>query len=189
MTTKTNQQIEQKKSFLQRIRAAYQKRCQERKEDREFHHILREYIPCNIPRSFRRYTPSDKRFTEKPQLALALFQKMIQSIRDPEVRLSIINNLCLLTTSPGADIEYEREKLNFQIFYGVTRTHFAYPLRASSVTYQDIQNRDFFHLIGMGVCAYEKATSQKRDRFNKAVMPNVKKTNIVVPSRLHQYVR
>ena len=39
----------------------------------------------------------------------------------------------------------------------------------------------------MGIHAYESISPEKREQFNKAVMPNVKNKSIAVPYRLQQY--
>ena len=165
-----------------------------------FKRLIRAFTPITpipaglpdpkIPRAFRNIDPSDTRWSMRPQNMMSLFQKMIMHIQDPQRRVAVLNNLIILTdASEKPYIEGHRMHLQDQIFRGVTGRHFGEPLRFAEVAHSDIQSRDFFRLIGMGIYAYESVSPEKRDQFNKAVMPKVKKQSVDVPYRLQQYVR
>ena len=153
-----------------------------------------EMPPAIIPKAFRKLDPSDMRWAAYPHRILPVFQKMVMHIQDPMRRIAVLNNLVILTDSSNKPyIEGHRLQLQDQIFRGITGRHYGEPvkpsMRFSSITHEDLQNRDFFRLIGMGITAYESATPEKREQFNRAVMPNVKKQDVVVPYRLQQYER
>lgn len=147
----------------------------------------------NIPRAFKNVNPLDMRWAASPQNALVLFQKIVASIQEPQRRVSILDNLVQLTdTKNHPDIMGDRMYLQDQIFRGVTGHHYGVPIHvylSHTFTQDDLQNRDFFRLIGIGIHSYESALPETREKFNKAVMPNVKKQNVAVPYRLQQYVR
>ena len=179
MKDKFEELLENKTSYLKRVRALFRK-TKSPYEKREAY----------IPRSFRNIDPSDVRWTTRPQNMVSLFQKMIMHIQDPQRRVAVLNNLVILTDSPNSPyIDGHRMHLQDQIFRGITGCHFGEPLRFAEATHSDIQERDFFRLIGMGIDAYETLPSEKKHKFNKAVMPKVKKTSVELPYRLQQYVR
>ncbi len=150
--------------------------------------------PPSIPKAFRNIDPSDSRWTVYPHRILPVFQKMMMYIKDPMRRIAVLNDLIILIDSTSKPyIEGHRMHLQDQIFRGITGRHYGEPIdpstRFSSITHEDLQSRDFFRLIGMGIHAYENMPAEKREEFNRAVMPKVKKQRIDVPYRLQQYVR
>lgn len=147
-----------------------------------------------IPRAFRNLDPSDLRWTTYPHRVLPVFQKMIMHIKDPMRRMGILNGLVILTDSSEKPyIDGDRMRLQDQIFRGITGRHYGEPIHPSthfsSITHEDLQSRDFFRLIGMGIHAYESMPAERQQEFNQAVMPKVKKQHVEVPYRLQQYVR
>ena len=168
-----------------------------------FNRLIRAFKPLRpisgipqsvVPKAFRDINPSDMRWAGRPQNMLALFQKMVVHIKEPQRRIAVLNNLIILTDSTNKPyIDGHRMSLQDQIFRGVTGRHYGEPLigapRFASITHDDLQRRDFFRLIGMGIHAYESVSPEKREQFNRAVMPHVKKQDIAVPYRLQQYVR
>ena len=145
--------------------------------------------PHGVPKAFQRLNPSELRWTIDPHFVLSVFQKAILSVQDPQTRLLIINNLTNLATSNTSQPEHNRFCLQTQIFRGVTGYHYGEPSRGRFITHEDVQDQDFFRMIHFGICAYENTSPEKREKFNKAVMPDVKKQNIAVPPRLQQYIR
>ena len=147
----------------------------------------------SIPRAFRNINPSDLRWAQ-PQRLMPVLQKMIMSIHEIPRRMAVLNNLVILTDSTNKPyIDGHRMSLQDQIFRGITGHHYGEPLISASrfyrIAHNDLEQRDFFRLIGMGITAYESVSPEKREQFNQAVMPKVKKQNIEVPYRLQQYIR
>lgn len=145
-----------------------------------------------IPKAFRKLDPSDMRWATYPHRILPVFQKMVMHIQDPMRRIAVLNNLVILTDSTNKPyIDGHRMHLQDQIFRGITGRHYGEPIepsaRFSSITHEDLQNRDFFRLIGMGIHAYESMSAERREEFNQAVMPKVKNQHIDVPYRLQRY--
>lgn len=153
---------------------------------------LGEKPTVTIPRAFRNIDPSDQRWAQ-PQRLMPVFQKMLMHIPETSRRVAVLNNLIILTDSTNKPyIDGHRMSLQDQIFRGITGHHYGEPLTGASfykITHDDLQSRDFFRLIGMGIHAYESISPEKRERFNQAVMPKVKKQDITVPYRLQQYVK
>ena len=178
----TNELLQKKVSYLERLRRAFKTLKNVDKKTRSI-----------VPKAFKNIDPSDMHWAARPQNMLALFQKMIVFVPEPQRRLAIIDGLINLTENhKHPDIDGERAFLQDQIFRGVTGHHFTEPFysyQTQTVSHNDLENRDFFRLIFFGIRAYEGLSPEKREKFNKAVMPNVKKQNVVVPYRLQQYVR
>jgi len=167
-----DEKIQKKSSYLKRLRALFRQSPKR----------------PGIPKAFRKIDLANIHWFTRPQSMLSVFQKILLSIKSTRMRLDVLNNLVRLTDKTDKPyIEGDRMRLQDQIFRAITGTHFAYPITTRMVSHDDIQNRDFFRLIGMGLHVYENIDSNLRDQFNKAVMPNVKKQNIVVPYRLQQY--
>jgi len=153
-----------------------------------------EMQPAVIPKAFRKLDPSDMHWVTYPHRILPVFQKMIMHIQDPARRMAALNNLVVLTDSTSKPyIDGHRMHLQDQIFRGITGRHYGEPvdpsIRFSSIAHEDLQSRDFFRLIGMGIHAYESMSTERREEFNQAVMPKVKKQHIEIPYRLQQYAR
>ena len=175
----TASKVQKKISYLERIRALFKKQHTQQQS--------------GIPKFFLNIAPSDVHWIGHPQNMLPLFQKMILSIRNPQERMAILTNLVgLVDPKKKLDIDDDRTFLQEQIFHAITGYDFTYPIKAyqkHTLFHYTIQNKDFFRLIGMGIRAYEDVSPEKQEKFNKAVMPDVKKQNIAVPYRLLQYVR
>ena len=165
--------LQEKTSYLKRLRDLF------KKKPTDSH---------GIPRAFRHIDPSDSKWTMYPQQMLPLFQKMILCVQDPRTRLTILDVLHQITkAAPTSDVNYDREQLQYQIFYAITGQHYGHPLDMESVVKNNIQQNDFFKLIFCGIRSYESVSSDTQKQFNKAVMPDVKKQNIAIPYRLQQY--
>ena len=171
--------VQKKISYLQRIRRALFKKQNSSQKP-------------GIPKFFQKITPTDLQWIAHPTNMLPLFQKMILSIREPQERMSVLMHLVgLVDSKKNPDVDYDRTCLQDEIFHAVTGSHYGVllPHQVHRMSHYTLQERDFFRLIFMGIQAYESMAPEKRDKFNKAVMPNVKKQNVVVPYRLQQYVR
>ncbi len=180
MTDKLEKLLQNKNNYLNRLIRAF----------KPIHPVSEFSKPTpTIPRAFTHITPDDI-WVNRPQSMLPLFQKMILSIKKPEERLTVITNLVKITDikSQSAQRDEQRERLQKQIFRAITgHPYYGVPLYPDQVDMQDIKTNDFFKLIFMGICAYENTAPEKREKFNTAVMPDVKKQNIVIPYRLQQY--
>jgi hypothetical protein len=185
MTDKLEKLLQNKNNYINRLIRAF----------KPIHPVSEFSKPTpTIPRAFKDIDPADMRWATRPQSMLAVFQKMILHIQDPQWRMGVLNNLLILTDSQGKSyIDDNRLHLQDQIFRAVTGRHYGTPpnpaVYFSSITHEDLQSRDFFRLIGMGIRAYENMPKEKQEQFNAAVMPKVKKKDIEVPYRLQQYVR
>lgn len=174
--------IEQKKSFLQRIRDAYRKRRQEHKEDKEIDEFLKGYEVRGVPKSYRDVDLSEFKWTSK-SFTLGVFEKIVKMVRHPQVRENIVHDLDAIATGNTGDerVGYIQNRLGYTIFREVTGEPYAFPRFASLVKVQDLINRNFLDLIYKGVFVYKNAPQEVREKFNKAVLPRVKKEKVVAP--------
>ena len=170
--------IEQKKSFLERIREAYRKRRQDRKEDKE----LDDFIggPHGVPKSYRDVDLSEFKWTSK-SFTLGVFERIVKMVRHPQVRENIVHDLDAIATGNTGDerVGYIQNRLGYTIFREVTGEPYGFPRFESLVKIQDIINRNFLDLIYRGIWVYKNAPAEVREKFNKAVMPRVKKGKVV----------
>ena len=173
----TNTSVQQKCDYLKRLRDLFTKTGTSRNNS------------VAIPRAFNNINPSDIQWATHPHKMRPLFQKMLFCIKDPLVRMSVLNNMVQLTTdTPAENMDHERERLQYQIFHAVTGRHFGEKLHPVPATRDNMKSREFFQLIYFGLRSYENMPSEQRKRFNKAVMPkDLKKQNIHVPYRLREY--
>lgn len=165
--------VQKKISYLQRIRRAlFIKQKTQQKP--------------GIPKFFQKITPTDLHWISHPKNMLPLFQKIILSIPESQ-RLLVLDGLNALPHSkdPSEDRFYVQD----EIFRGVTGYYYFKLLPPYLISPAGLKEKKFYWLIRSGILAYEKAPLEKRKKFNKAVMPNVKKQNVVVPQRLQQCVR
>lgn len=140
----------------------------------------RKYPPVGVPRGLQRIDPYDSRWEENPQSMLPFFQKIMMSIRYPQRKLMIINGLGDLTKlTDKEEISKGEFCLQNEIFRGVTGYYF-YNLPAPYLTTDaNLTEKRFFWSIRKGILAYAGMPQSKRNEFNKAVMPNVKKGKVV----------
>lgn len=173
--------IEQKKSFLMRIRDAYRKHRQERKEDDKFDVFLQG--AQGVPKSYRNVNLSEFKWTSK-SFTLGVFEKIVKMVRDPETRKSIVHDLdAIAVGNTGSErIGYVQNRLGYTIFREVTGEPYGFPRFESLIKLQDIINRNFLDLIYRGIFVYKNAPAEAREKFNKAVMPRVKKEKVVAPN-------
>lgn len=181
----TDTDVAQKKNFLARIRDAYRKRRQERKKDDEFDAFLQE--PRGVPKSYRNVNLSEFRWTSK-SFTLGVFEKIVKMIRHPEAREMIVHDLDAIATGNTGDERagYIQNRLGYAIFREVTGMPYTYPIYAAFVTPKDIIKRNFLDLIYKGIFVYKNAPAEAREKFNKAVMPRVKKGKVVAPNVAQQ---
>ena len=176
----TDTAVEQKKSFLTRIREAYRKRHQERQEDKELDDFLSS--SHGVPASYRDVDLSEFKWTSK-SFTLGVFKRIVKMVRHPQVREGIVRDLDAIATGNTADerVGYIQNRLGYTIFREVTGEPYGFPRFESLVKVQDIINRNFLDLIYKGVFVYKNAPQEVREQFNKAVLPRVKKGNVVAP--------
>ncbi len=141
-----------------------------------------------VPRAFHKIDSHDPRWTKNPQNLLPVFQKILLSIPDSE-RLMIGKNLKdLVKLKDKSAVENDRFCLQDEIFHGVTGYYYFKLLPPYLMSHEGIREKNFYWLIRSGILAYEKMPPEKRRKFNKAVMPDVKEQNIVVPNQRQQYI-
>ncbi|MBQ4471901.1 MAG: hypothetical protein II942_01465 [Alphaproteobacteria bacterium] len=178
----TNTAVEQKKSFLQRIRDAYRKRRQEREEDKAFDDFLR--APRGVPASYRDVDLSEFKWTSK-SFTLGVFEKIVKMVRHPQVREGIVRDLDAIATGNTGDerVGYIQNRLGYTIFREVTGEPYGFPKFECLIKVQDIINRNFLDLIYRGIFIYKNAPQEIREKFNKAVLPRIKKEKVVSPAQ------
>ena len=163
--------IEKKKNFLMRLRDAYLQRRQERREDKE---LLAH--PQGVPEFLEYADPSEFRWTSK-SFTLEVFKKIVKKVRHPEMRENIVHDLDAIATGKtgGERVGYIQNRLGYTIFREVTGKPYGFPRYASLVKVQDVINHNFLELIYKGIFAYKNAPTEIREKFNKAILPKVKK--------------
>lgn len=173
--------MEKKKNFLMRLRDAYLQRRQERKKDDEFDAFLQE--PRGVPKSYRNVNLSEFRWTSK-SFTLGVFEKIVKMIRHPQARENIVHDLDAIATGKTGDerMGYIQNRLGYTIFREVTGEPYSVPMYASLVKVQNVINHNFLELIYKGIFAYKNAPTEIREKFNKAVLPKVKKEKVVAPN-------
>ena len=185
MTESTTQAIEQKKTFLQRVRDKYRRFREDRKIKQELAQDSKEYAKEHpgIPHQYRNVNLSEFRWTSK-SFALGVFEKIVKMVRHPEVRESIVHDLSGIATGETENerVGYVQSRLGYTIYREVTGNPYTYPMYASMVTPADLIKRNFMNLIYMGIWVYKNAPVEAREKFNKAVMPRVKKEKVVAPN-------
>ena len=170
--------LEKKKNFLMRLRDAYLQRRQERREDKE---LLAH--PQGVPEFLKYADPSEFRWTSK-SFTLGVFKKIVKMVRHPQVRENIVHDLDAIATGKTGDerVGYIQNRLGYTIFREVTGEPYGFPRYASLVKVQDVINHNFLELIYKGIFAYKNAPTEIREKFNKAVLPKVKKEKVVAPN-------
>ena len=144
--------------------------------------------PKGVPKKFEKADPNEPKWTNS-SFMLASFQGILMCIRKPEDRSRVIQDLDAITTKVekdgvgedvvnGEKVSYLRTRLGYTIFREVTGEPYGWPKYECFVKVQDIVNRNFLGLIHKGIQAYEEASPEVRAKFNKAVMPRVKKGNV-----------
>ena len=188
MENKLKRILQNKKAYFNRLMRSFKRNTTSTQQDSSVPQ------PVAIPKAFSKLDPANMQWASGPQKILPIFQKMLLHIQEPQRRIAVLNNLTILIESQNKPyVDDHKLRLQDQIFRGITGQHFGEPLigasQSSAVTTIDLQSRDFFRLIGIGIHAYECVSPETREQFNKAVMPNVKRQSIDVPYRLQQYVR
>jgi len=181
----TKQAIKQKKTFLQRIRDEYRKFREDRKIKKEMAQDSKDYAKEHpgIPRQYQNVNLSEFRWTSK-SFALGVFERIVKMVRHPNVREMIVHDLNAIATgnTENERVGYIQSRLGYTIYREVTGNPYTYPIYASLVTPADIIKRNFMNLIYRGIWVYKNAPVEAREKFNKAVMPRVKKEKVVAPN-------
>lgn len=167
--------------ILDPVHAALRRYTQVRQERKQDKDLAAELEPRQIPRPFRNANASEFRWTS-PSFMMASFQKLILAVRNQDARKLIVNELTVLTSDSEDKVEeiYLLNHLIYTIYREVKGEPYCQPELASLKTKDDIDNQNFFELIGKAVGTYKKATPETRAEFNKAVLPNVKKRNVAI---------
>ena len=185
----TNTATEQKKSLLQRVRETYRKYCHAREANKSVHDFTKAYKEAHpgVPRAYQNVNLSEFRWTSK-SFTLGVFEKIVKMVQRPEMRESIVHDLDAIATgnTKGERVGYVQNRLGYTIFREVTGSPYAYPQYASLVKVQDVINRNFLDLIYKGVCVYKNAPVEIREKFNKAVMPRIKKEKAIEVPHVEQ---
>ena len=175
---KSQNPMEKKKNFLMRLRDAYLQQRQECREDKE---LLAH--PQGVPKFLKNADPSEFRWTNK-SFTLGVFKKIVKMVRHPEMRENIVHDLDAIATGKTGDerLGYIQNRLGYTIFREVTGKPYSVPMYASLVKVQNVINHNFLELIYKGIFAYKNAPTEIREKFNKAVLPKVKKEKVVAPN-------
>jgi len=174
---------------LTQLRKLFQQRKQRKKEAEDG--VFDEPKKQGVPKKFQKVDLDEFKWTS-PSFTLESFQKILLRVEDQEARLHIMRDLDALATKKtkddkqeervdGEPVGYVRNCLGYTIFREVTGKPYGYPRYAEFVKMQDIVDRNFLDLIRKGILTYEKASPEVREKFNKAVMPRVKKGKVVAP--------
>ena len=140
-----------------------------------------------VPRQYRNINMSEFKWTSK-SFTLGVFEKVVKLVRDPNMRTHIVDELNAIATGnvDHSELHYTQNRLGFTIYREVTGYPYTYSIYASLVQPADIIKRNFLNLIYRGISVYEKAPAEAREKFNKAVMPRVKKEKVVAPNVAQQ---
>ena len=174
----TDTNIGQKKSFLQRIRDAYRKCCQKRKEEKEFGDFLS--APRGVPASYRNVDLSEFKWTSK-SFTLGVFEKIVKMVCHPQVREGIVRDLDAIATGNTGDerVGYIQNRLGYTIFREVTGEPYGFPRFETLIKVQDIINRNFLDLIYRGIFVYKNAPQEAREKFNRSILSRDKRGKVV----------
>ena len=137
-----------------------------------------------VPKFFQDIDPNDNQWITSPHSMLPLFHQIMMSIQDPSTRMDILHDLNEMTHMDISQVDFERSRLQFKIFKGITGYHYFSPRKSDAATARGTQERNLFLLIYSGIRAYETVPLEKRKQFNRGITPDVKKRKSAVSCRL-----
>lgn len=186
-----------KQTYLQHLRDKFYARAQSarkkiaeyrknqkvaREERKEFNDFWRDFLKeRGVPKAFKNINPRDNKWMND-MVVLKTFQDAVKKI-DSKDRPTIVQYLNDMVTNNASSEGrgYFQQRLGYEIFRRVTGESFGSPRFSSMMTVEDVQKRNFFDFIHKGIVAYKHAPAEIREKFNKAVLPKVKKERVVAP--------
>ena len=166
--------------LTQKIRQV-KERIQETPEQKKSRELAEEWRERGVPRAFREVDP--KKIQElRGEDILKTFQAIVKHCHSPVDKRYVVQSLNNIVTGKTGDetVGYVQERLGFDIFRSVTNRPYTTPLYVQFDTVEDIIKRNFMSMIRGGICAYKKADSETRAKFDKAVLSSIGRTGTVM---------
>ena len=147
-------------------------------------YLLRDRAQSIVPEAFRDVNVDSGYQWISDEYSLKQFASVLRLISDPQKRVKITQQLRLMSKfSSPSYFENAQRRFSRRWFEMLTTKK---PLDGDYSPMERDRQKRFLHFLEWGIRAYKTGTPELKEKFNEALLPDVKKRTVVAPNIVQQ---